>query len=75
MILINMNIMTDLLAQDVIISNSEDKTIKVWDLNRRICLDTYKRDTDRYWILAVHPDLHYVAAGSDSGIPCKSQID
>ena len=33
--------------QDVIISNSEDKTIKVWDLNRRVCLDTFRRDNDR----------------------------
>lgn len=53
--------------QDVIVSNSEDKTIKVWDLSRKTCLETFKRDNDRYWVLAVHPELHYVAAGSDSG--------
>jgi coatomer protein complex subunit alpha (xenin) len=53
---------------DVVVSNSEDKTIKVWDLNRRICIDTFRRDNDRFWILAVHPELHYIAAGSDSGL-------
>ena len=29
---------------EVLFSNSEDKTLKVWDLNRRICLNTVKRD-------------------------------
>mmetsp|Transcript_33418 Transcript_33418/g.30415 ORF Transcript_33418/g.30415 Transcript_33418/m.30415 type:complete len:122 (-) Transcript_33418:2822-3187(-) len=53
---------------DAIISNAEDKTIKVWDLNRRICIDTFRKDADRFWILSVHPELNYIAAGSDSGL-------
>ena len=52
----------------MIISNAEDKTIRVWDLNRRICVDTFRKENDRYWILAVHPSLNYIAAGSDTGL-------
>lgn len=48
-------------------SNSEDKTIRVWDLNKRTCIDSFKIDTDRYWMLALHPQLNFVAAGHDSG--------
>lgn len=53
---------------DVIVSDSEDRSIKVWDLNKRVCIDTFKKDTDRYWVLALHPELNYLAAGSDSGL-------
>lgn len=41
---------------EILISNSEDKSMKVWDLNRRICIKTISRDTDRYWIVATHPE-------------------
>ena len=50
------------------ISNAEDKTIRVWDLNRRICVDTFRKENERYWMLAVHPTLNYIAAGSDTGL-------
>ncbi|KAA8491996.1 Coatomer subunit alpha [Porphyridium purpureum] len=53
---------------DLVISNSEDKTIRVWDLNRRTCLYTFRRDSDRFWILAVHPTLNLIASGHDSGM-------
>ena len=33
-----------------------------------MCLDTFKKENDRFWILAVHPELHIVGAGSDSGM-------
>lgn len=49
-------------------SDSEDRSIKVWDLNKRVCIDTFKKDADRYWVLALHPELNYFAAGSDSGL-------
>jgi coatomer protein complex subunit alpha (xenin) len=53
---------------NVIISNSEDKTIRVWDMDRRVLIDTIKKENDRFWILGAHPDLNIVGAGSDSGI-------
>jgi len=52
---------------DVLVSNSEDKTIRVWDLSRRSCIAIYRREMDRFWILAVHPRLSAMAAGHDSG--------
>eukprot|EP00177_Eucheuma_denticulatum_P001118 GFKZ01002026.1.p1 GENE.GFKZ01002026.1~~GFKZ01002026.1.p1 ORF type:complete len:1266 (+),score=207.52 GFKZ01002026.1:11-3808(+) len=54
--------------KELIITDSEDKTIRVWDLNRKVCLNTFRRDTDRFWILAAHPSINLIAAGHDSGM-------
>jgi len=53
---------------NVVISNGEDKTTKVWDLNRRSCIDTFKREGDRFWIVGVHPETLIFASGADCGI-------
>ena len=53
---------------EVLISNSEDKTLRLWDLNRRVQIHQTRRDTDRYWILAAHPNLNYFASGYDNGM-------
>jgi coatomer protein complex subunit alpha (xenin) len=52
---------------DLVISVSEDKTLKVWDYNNRTVVSSYKRDTDRFWTVACHPTLNYLAAGHDGG--------
>lgn len=49
-------------------SNSEDKSIRVWDLQRRSLIDTFRKETERYWMLAVHPTENLIASGSDNGI-------
>ena len=54
--------------QELILSNSEDKSIRVWDMAKRICLHTFRREHDRYWVLAAHPTLNLFAAGYDSGM-------
>lgn len=54
--------------QELVLTNSEDKTIRVWDLNRRTCLHVFRRDSDRFWILAAHPNINLIAAGHDNGI-------
>jgi coatomer subunit alpha len=54
--------------KELVISNSEDRTIRVWDLNRRTCLHTFRRETDRFWIMAAHPTINLLAAGHDSGL-------
>lgn len=54
--------------QDLIISNSEDKSIRVWDTAKRTCLHTFRREHDRFWIVAAHPSLNLFAAGHDSGM-------
>nr|GMD96241.1 coatomer subunit alpha-1-like [Ipomoea batatas] len=54
--------------QDIIVSNSEDKSIRVWDATKRTGLQTFRREHDRYWILASHPEMNLLAAGHDSGM-------
>merc|ERR1712020_191713 len=54
--------------QDVIVSNSEDKSIRVWDMAKRTCLHTFRREHDRFWVIASHPWLNIFAAGHDSGM-------
>lgn len=53
---------------EILISNSEDKTIRMWDLNRRVQIQSVRKDTDRFWILAAHPTLNYFGAGFDNGM-------
>jgi len=53
---------------DVIVSNGEDRSIRIWDANRRVSLQTARKETERYWILATHPTTNLVASGSDTGL-------
>lgn len=50
--------------QELILSNSEDKSIRVWDLAKRTCLNTFRREHDRFWVMAAHPTLNLFAAGT-----------
>ncbi|XP_021738685.1 coatomer subunit alpha-1-like [Chenopodium quinoa] len=54
--------------QDIIVSNSEDKSIRVWDVTKRTGIQTFRREQDRFWILAAHPEMNLLAAGHDSGM-------
>ncbi|KAE9448255.1 hypothetical protein C3L33_19823, partial [Rhododendron williamsianum] len=54
--------------QDIIVSNSEDKSIRVWDATKRTGVQTFRREHDRFWILAAHPEMNLLAAGHDSGM-------
>ncbi|KAI3959120.1 hypothetical protein MKX01_023796 [Papaver californicum] len=54
--------------QDIIVSNSEDKSIRVWDVTKRTGVQTFRREHDRFWILALHPEMNLMAAGHDSGM-------
>ena len=54
--------------QELIISNSEDRTIRVWDISKRLGVQTFRRESDRFWILAAHPDQNLLAAGHDAGM-------
>lgn len=53
---------------ELILSNSEDKTIRVWDMSKRVGVQTFRREHDRFWILAAHPEQNLFAAGHDSGL-------
>ena len=50
-------------GQDLILSVSEDKTIRVWDANKRTAVQSFRRENDRFWIIAAHPVINLFAAG------------
>lgn len=54
--------------QDLILSVGEDKTVRVWDLNRRTPVQSFKRENDRFWVIAAHPEINLFAAGHDNGV-------
>lgn len=53
---------------ELIISCGEDKTIRVWDMAKRTAVQTFRREHDRFWVLAAHPELNLFAAGHDNGL-------
>jgi coatomer subunit alpha len=53
---------------DLVVSNSEDRSIRVWDVNKRVGVQTFRREGDRFWILAGHRSQNLLAAGHDSGM-------
>lgn len=55
-------------TQDLILSCGEDKTIRVWDLNKRTAVQSFKRESDRFWVIAAHPEINLFAAGHDNGV-------
>ena len=54
--------------KDYIVSNSEDRSIRVWDPKIRTSIHVSRRENDRFWVLAVHPERNLIAAGHDSGM-------
>lgn len=54
--------------QDLMLSVGEDKTIRIWDLNKRIAVQSFKRENDRFWVIAAHPEINLFAAGHDNGV-------
>ncbi|KAI9797473.1 MAG: hypothetical protein M1835_000415 [Candelina submexicana] len=54
--------------QDLILSIGEDKTVRVWDLNKRTSVQSFKRENDRFWVIAAHPEINLFAAGHDNGV-------
>jgi coatomer protein complex subunit alpha (xenin) len=60
--------------QDLILSAGEDKTIRVWDLNKRTAVHTFKRENDRFWVIAAHPEINLFAAGHDKCVSLSAQL-
>jgi len=54
--------------KDLILSNSEDRTIRVWDVTKRAGIHTFRRENDRFWILTAHRSSNLVAVGHDAGM-------
>jgi coatomer protein complex subunit alpha (xenin) len=55
-------------TKDLIVSDSEDRSIRVWDVSKRVGVQTFRREGDRFWILAAHRSQSLLAAGHDSGM-------
>lgn len=54
--------------QDLIVSVSDDKTIRVWDLNKRTPVKQFRRENDRFWLVASHPHINLFATCHDLGV-------
>ena len=55
-------------CQELLLSNSEDKSICVWDMSKRTCLHSFRREHDRFWVIAGHPTLNLFASGHKGGM-------
>jgi len=40
----------------------------VWDKSRRTLLEVFKRENERFWAVAVHPEKYIFASGADNGL-------
>lgn len=54
--------------EQLIVSVGEDKTIRTWDLNTRTPVKQFRRESDRFWMIARHPNMKLFAACHDSGV-------
>ena len=55
-------------SQEIMVSCAEDKTIRVWDMSKRSLISTYRKEAERFWIVAAHPERNLFAAGHDNGL-------
>lgn len=51
-----------------LISNSEDKTVKVWNIETKTEIITEKKEKARFWILAASSNGSLLASGHDEGL-------
>lgn len=54
--------------RDFVVSNSEDRTTRLWDASKRLLIQLHRRERDRFWVLAAHPEQDLLATGHDSGL-------
>ncbi len=52
---------------DFLASGSLDTNLKVWDLRRKDCIQTYKGHSKGVKRLSISPDGKWVASGCESG--------
>jgi len=64
----NVSCVTFLPRKELIVSNSEDRTIRVWDTTKRTCIQTFRRENDRFWVIGAHRTSNLIAVGHDSGM-------
>ncbi|KAI5171315.1 coatomer subunit alpha [Nematocida sp. LUAm3] len=57
--------------KDLLISNSEDGSMKIWDIKKRKALKTISID-NRFWCVSMDPEEKLIAAGHDTGFSLYS---
>ena len=62
------NVTCAMFFKDYIVSTSEDRTIKVWDAVNGTVVRAERREYDRFWMIAVHPEKNLIAAGHCNGM-------
>ncbi|KAK2952413.1 Coatomer subunit alpha (CopA) [Blattamonas nauphoetae] len=53
---------------ELILSNSEDESIRVWSCVDGACRYVHKFPSSRFWCMAAHPNENVYAAGHDKGL-------
>lgn len=51
----------------IIMTCSYDKSIKLWDLNSKSCIDTINYHQDNVWVSKFSHDSKIIASGSENG--------
>lgn len=51
-----------------LITNSEDKTLRIWNIESKTEIITEKKAKSRFWILATNKIGSLLAAGHDEGL-------
>ena len=51
-----------------LITNSEDKTIRIWNYESKNEILTEKKNKSRYWVMSIKQNGTLLAAGHDDGL-------
>ena len=54
--------------RDIVISAFEDRSLRIYDLDKNVGLFTHRREADRFWAIVAHQKENLFAAGRDTGL-------